>query len=276
MPESGGATTGNTLSAALSRASFMQPEWYPPSAWIEHAPFAFWIVDALRPRTFVELGSHYGYSFFAVCQAVDELRLATKCTAIDTWQGDDHAGFYSDRVFQLVKAHAEAKYPSFSKLLRMTFDEALPEFDDRSVDLLHIDGRHYYDDVKHDYETWARKVSDRGIVLFHDTQVFNRGFGVHRLWDEIRSKYPSFEFHHGHGLGVLGVGDKLPQPLNDFFRAGRDEQAAQDIRAAYARLGSSLVEPARRARRSFSATWKDKARGLVRDFADQIGLRAAN
>jgi hypothetical protein len=272
----GGTTIDNTLAAAISPASFMQPEWYPPSAWLEHAPFAFWIVDALRPRTFVELGSHYGYSFFAVCQAVHELRLGTKCTAIDTWQGDDHAGFYSDHVFRFVKTHAEAKYPAISKLMRMTFDEALPEFEDRSVDLLHIDGRHYYDDVKHDYETWARKVSRRGVVLFHDTQVFNRGFGVHRLWDEIRSRHPSFEFHHGHGLGVLGVGDELPQPINDFFRAGRDEQVAQDIRVAYARLGRSLIEPARRTRRSFRVTWKEKARGLARDIAVQIGLRPAN
>jgi hypothetical protein len=49
------------------------PQWIAPSAWIEHVPFAMYVVDLLRPRVFVELGSHYGVSYCAFCQAIAEL-----------------------------------------------------------------------------------------------------------------------------------------------------------------------------------------------------------
>jgi len=129
----------------LSRSSFWVPEYICPStpAWIEHAPFAFWICDALRPRRFVELGTHYGYSYFAFCQAIDRLALGTVAYAVDTWQGDEHAGFYDEHVFQSVAVRNNQRYSAFSCLMRSTFEDALEYFEDGSVDLLHIDGRHF-------------------------------------------------------------------------------------------------------------------------------------
>ncbi len=34
------------------------------SAWLEHSPFAFWLIDVLRPNKLVELGTHNGFSFY--------------------------------------------------------------------------------------------------------------------------------------------------------------------------------------------------------------------
>ena len=95
------------------------------SAWIEHAPFAFWICEALRPRRFIELGTHYGYSYLAFCQAIAGLGLGTAAYAVDTWKGDEHAGFYDEDVFQSVLAHNNQRYSGFSALIRSTFAEAL-------------------------------------------------------------------------------------------------------------------------------------------------------
>src|SRR4029453_2553796 len=93
---------------------------WPPS-WAGHIPFAFWFVDALRPRTLVELGTHSGLSYSAFAQAVQTLGIDTACYAIDTWKGDEHAGFYGDEVFQKFRDHHDARYRVFSRLVLSTF-----------------------------------------------------------------------------------------------------------------------------------------------------------
>jgi hypothetical protein len=223
----------------FSFASFWMPDQLGSSAWIEHGPFAFWLVEALRPESFVELGTHNGYSYFTVCQAVQKLSLDTRCYAIDTWKGDKHAGFYGEEVYQEICSSHE-KYSSFSRLVRSTFDEALEHFKDKSIDLLHIDGQHFYQDVKHDFESWLPKLSDRSVVIIHDTNVRENHFGVVHFWDELRAHFPHFEFLHGHGLGILGVGKSLPNPIRSLFEAYHDEKKTSSIREVYSRLGSCL------------------------------------
>ena len=222
----------------LTRASLWPVERVvEPYAWIEHIPFAFWLVGACRPRLAVELGTHSGNSFFALCQAAEKHRTGSRLVAIDTWEGDAHAGAYGEDVFRHVSAHRNARYPA-AELLRMTFDEARARFEAGSVDLLHIDGLHTYEAVCHDFENWREALSPRAVVLFHDTAVKRGDFGVWRLWGELRGRYPSFEFPHCNGLGVVGIGKELPDPMLALFRL--DATAARDVIDIYQRLGRSL------------------------------------
>jgi hypothetical protein len=168
---------------------------------------------------------------------VAALGLATQCYAVDTWAGDSHAGFYGDEVYENLKAHHQ-QYEAFSKLMRMTFDEALQQFSDHSVDLLHIDGLHTYEAVKHDYDSWLPKMSSRGIILFHDTVVRERGFGVHQLWGELASNFPHFNFEHGYGLGVLAVGKEQPEDVLKFLQTANAQAAA--MRELFSALGRRL------------------------------------
>lgn len=224
----------------LNDSMSMAPKLVPPSAWTGHLPFAFWVTEETRPRIFVELGSHNGTSYLGFCQTVVRCGLETRCFAVDTWQGDEHSGFYGEEVFQTLSGHNNASYVGFSQLLRMTFDDALAYFADGSVDLLHIDGLHTYEAVKHDFETWLPKLSSRGVVLFHDTMVRERGFGVWKLWAELRERYPAFEFRHSHGLGVLLTGAEQPQALRDLVAlAGRDDEVA--VQCLFEALGARIV-----------------------------------
>jgi len=227
--------------STISEASFMIPRWVKPSAWHQHAPFAFFLTAAIKPNIIVELGTHHGYSFFSFCQAVSEFKLNTQCYAIDTWQGDLHSGFYPDQIFQEVEEHRAQYYSSFSHLRRMTFAEALPEFEDKSIDLLHIDGRHFYDDVKQDFLDWLPKLSDNGIVLFHDTQIKEQNFGVCQFWEQLASMRPSFEFYHNCGLGVLSTGSTIPKNLEYLFDAKEKSVVTDQIRSYYERLGLGIV-----------------------------------
>jgi glycosyltransferase involved in cell wall biosynthesis len=232
------------LREALAEPALDSLFWTPSrigsmSAWWGHVPFAHWLISSLQPGIMVELGTHNGVSFAAFCEAMHRNRLSGRCYAVDTWQGDDQAGWYGEEVFQNLAAFIQPRYAAFAELLRMRFDEALPYFADSSVDLLHIDGLHTYQAVRHDFESWLPKLSARGVVLFHDINVRERDFGVWRLWDELRERYPTFEFLHAHGLGIAAVGPETPRVVLDLCESTRE--AASVIRERVSQLGSRWI-----------------------------------
>ena len=208
------------------------------SAWLSHVPFALGLMDLLRPRVFVELGAFTGVSYCAFCQAASTLQVECRCYAIDTWEGDSHAGFYGQEILQELREHHDPLYGSFSRLVQSTFDAALSHFANSSIDLLHIDGFHSYEEAKSDFIKWLPKMSEKGVVLFHDINVRERDFGLWKLWDEIKSQYPHFSFTHGHGLGILGVGSEQVQPLKMLY--GAREPEAIVIREFFHVLGSRV------------------------------------
>lgn len=230
------------MSSFISLPSFWIPDSLVESAWTEHAPFAFWLVGAQRPRVLVELGTHYGFSFLAFAQAIKQLGISCQCFAIDTWKGDEHSGYYGDEVYQSLFEYNARHYSSFSQLVRSTFDDAVNYFEDGSIDLLHIDGRHFLEDVQHDFETWESKLSERAVVLFHDISARERDFGVCRLWRELHTRRPSFEFVHGWGLGVLAYGNHVPEIITSLCAASEDPELTKQVREAYARLGVSVQD----------------------------------
>lgn len=219
------------------------PHWLvgETPAWVSHIPFAFWVVSAAEPRVIVELGCHYGNSYFAFAQSAVASDLPTSMFAIDTWAGDEHSGLYGSEVFDAVRDYNDKTYATFSQLVRSTFDEAVDQFEDGTIDLLHIDGHHTYEAVQHDFESWLPKMSDRGVVLFHDIAVRERGFGVHRLWDELASQHVSFAFEHSHGLGVLAVGSDVPNGLQSLFALDRNSEEEAAVHQLFATLGRRLA-----------------------------------
>jgi glycosyltransferase involved in cell wall biosynthesis/SAM-dependent methyltransferase len=255
------------------------------SAWCTHVPFAHWVVAALRPAVLVELGTHNGVSYSAFCEAVMRSRLDTRCYAVDTWQGDEHAHYYGEEVYADFRRFHDGRYSGFSELLRSRFDDALPTIADGSIDLLHIDGLHTYDAVSHDFEAWRPKLSRRAVVLLHDTNVRSGDFGVWRLWQELSGTYPGFEFLHGHGLGVLAVGEDVPAAVASLARLD-DSATVAALRERFARLGERwdldlrerLLQDRIRAdeaqREAAAAEASDRLHALERR-AEELGQRAA-
>ncbi|WP_052813115.1 class I SAM-dependent methyltransferase [Desulfonatronum thioautotrophicum] len=231
------------IESLLNMAAFQSRSVLPPYSWCGHMPFGAWLVRTLAPKILVELGTHTGNSYFTFCQSAAESGLQTKCFAVDTWRGDDHATFYEDDVFERVAAHNREHYAGFSTLMRTTFDEAAADFQPESIDLLHIDGLHTYEAVRHDFQTWLPRLAPGAVVLFHDISVREQDFGVWRLWMELRERYPrNFEFEHSHGLGVLQLSN--PESGGDFDLLDPECTLREMVRDYFAALGRWHLERA--------------------------------
>ena len=254
---------------------FAEPEKFSDMGfWHEHIPFAFVLMDLLAPQTFVELGAHKGDSYFAFCQAVAKLGLPTRCYAVDTWQGDVHTAAYDAAIYAEFKAWHDARYAAFSTPLRMTFDEAATKFAPGSIDLLHIDGTHTYEAVKHDFETWLPKMSERGVILFHDVSVRRDQYGVWKLWQEISGGLPHFEFTNSNGLGVLGTGSALPEKFRAFL--GLAQSMPDAVHGLFEAFGQRVARGAQVNTQAAQIGALEKTRdGLFRDL-EQVRTEFGN
>ncbi len=210
------------MDECLKKALFFRPLHLDKKNpfWVGHLPFAYWLVAVLRPRLTVELGTHTGNSYFTFCQSIDENGVGGRIFAVDNWVGDPHVGRLDEDCFALV-SEVNRRYASFSTLIRDDFNNAVREFQDGSIDLLHIDGDHTYEAVKNDFYTWLPKLTNNAVVLFHDISAQRESFGVDALWSEINEIYPlTYSFEHSFGLGVLQLGEQPRPPLEQFFNGG--------------------------------------------------------
>lgn len=179
------------------------------SPWSGHRLFAYDYICNMKPARIVELGSYYGCSAFSFLQALKDNNMQSSFWAVDTWEGDSFTeNDYTENIYQ---AYREIQDKCFDKqdahMLRMTFDEAYEKFEDHTIDLLHIDGSHNYEDVKHDFFKWKDRVREEGVIFFHDVgedDLYGKKMGSHIFWEELKKDYPNtLEFPFSFGLGIL-------------------------------------------------------------------------
>ncbi|MEX2381506.1 MAG: class I SAM-dependent methyltransferase [Opitutales bacterium] len=241
-----------------------------PSAWTGHIPFAHWLGATLQPKQFVELGTHFGHSYFNFCEGIKSGKEPGACFAVDTWEGDEHAGKFANDLYDRVRDFNQAHYADISTLLRMTFDEALEQIPDASLDLLHIDGYHTYGAVKHDFESWRPKLQKHAVVLFHDTQVKDHNFGVWKLWRELCAEHElTFEFTHFFGLGVLQLQPREDSVLPEFWRAV--QHSPEWVRDYFRQQGNRVAE-----RSAIFRQLKDEGKPLPAEFHHEVLAKSSD
>ena len=234
-----------------------RPRVYGVGAWTDNLHFAYDLVATLRPKLLVELGTDRGESFFTFCQSVAENSTGTQCFAVDTWRGDEQSGGCDETTFEEVSQHHAQHYSEFATLIRGRFDEALDRFAPESIDILHLDGLHTEEAVRHDVESWLPKIRSGGILLMHDISVRTRDFGVWKVWEELRERGRFYAFADGPGLGVWQKppATQLPEPLASLLTDGSD--SAGEIGEYYRRRAAELQA-------KIGQQWRD---GSIRDTA---------
>jgi len=181
----------------------------PATAWSGHRNFAEWLVKFLNPKVVVDLGVDWGYSTFSF--AIPRIG---HVYGVDNFIGDDFVDRNSgDEKYNFVSMKREKLHLQDNiTLIKGDFSEVAETWD-KNIDILHIDGSHHYEDVKKDFETWSKFVSDDGVILMHDTaidQYEGKGYGVKKFFDEL--DMPKFTFTHSFGLGVVS---KNPAVINE-------------------------------------------------------------
>ncbi len=180
------------------------------SPWSGHRRFAYDLVSYYEPEIIVELGSFYGCSSFAFMQAIKDHGLQTHLYAVDLWEAGDTYTLhdYEQDIYGFFKKVNTEVFGSIqTEMMKMSFDHACQRFKDGTIDLLHIDGSHSYQDVKHDFRQWISKMKQDAIVLFHDISeqmLYGEAIGSSVFWNEIKKEFPyTAQMPHSFGLGIL-------------------------------------------------------------------------
>jgi GT2 family glycosyltransferase len=219
----------------VHRIVLEEPAWLTPgSSWREYAPFAMFLVSAHRPRLIVESGLKAGDAYFAFCQAVRTLDYDTRCIAAECRRGKEESESRETQRLADIIAHNYQRYGAFSTIIPRG-DDALNHVADGALDLLHFEKISDNDAVMREFDQWLPKLSDRGIVMFENTNPRLEGSGAHRLWRDLRRRHRAFELTHGPGLGIIAVGRIDSPDLEALFDS--DEPATTYIRELFVRLG---------------------------------------
>ncbi|OWV29272.1 hypothetical protein [Halomonas campaniensis] len=223
----------NTLAQG---SMFWQPDYREASPWLEHLPFLFWLVEALRPQQSVGLGVD-SVAHFAVCQAASRLRLGTRCFMVGA-----HESAENKQDAEAIRAYAADHFATISQWLEATPTRAIEQFDEGSVDLLllHVEA----DDNSVDYllDRWLSKLSSEGVVVVPGVSRREPGCLVFRAFETLKARYPHFVFHHAGGLGLIAVGNNLPPLLKNLLGALESAASTQVVQDVFARLGRSCQD----------------------------------
>jgi len=134
--------------------------------------------------TYLEIGSAVGGSLLCAFLATQLSGLSVSFIAIEPFQYG--ADIRKEGNVETQFLRNTRSIPNF-ELLKSTSDMARDKLDDRSVDLLFIDGDHRCECVKRDIKNYFPKLKGNGVLFGHD---YTTSFvpGVRKAADEVLGK----------------------------------------------------------------------------------------
>lgn len=162
-----------------------------PSAWGNIPTILKDIIDRFKLKTnrAIEFGVEFGYSTSALANYFEEV------IGIDTFTGDEHAGFKGD-IYEI--AQSSLKIFKGVSLVKQSYQEYTNSHSER-YDFAHVDIVHTYEDT---YACGEWCVQHADVVIFHDTLSFPE---VYKACLDLSNKYnlDFYNYEESYGLGIL-------------------------------------------------------------------------
>jgi predicted O-methyltransferase YrrM len=159
-----------------------------------------------KPKLVVMIGSGRGFLPILIAKGLKDNKDKTACYFIDPslddafWQNKAKTqkwfkNFGVEKIIshQLYTTQKFIKTPLYQKM--------------KNIDLLVIDGNHFYNYVKFDFKSFAKKLSKNAIILFHDSISRSKNpqwNGPLKFLNELKKDkhYQFFDFKIGAGLTI--------------------------------------------------------------------------
>ncbi len=167
------------------------------------------LVRALRPTAIMEIGMDKGgtMALWAQIASPNAHLIGLDIRILNGVDGHIRSGLRTGQKLSLVEADSHAD---------STKRTVIDILGGKKLDFLFIDGDHSYEGAKLDFDTYGPLVCAGGLVGFHDIvpdfsvrygiQTSSNAGGVHKLWREVMSRFPHYEFIESIGQDGLGIG----------------------------------------------------------------------
>jgi len=224
----------NPLVSLIRRSMFWRPTFQNGSDWLGFAPFAFWLVDALRPARVVEIGTTSANSYFSFCQALSALQIPAEALALvndDLWS--------RKRKIQLIQSHNSLHFAGFSKVISAR--NAEEGIDEASIDLLHIN---LCDPsaLEEMVQNWLPKLSSRGVVVIRERESFGEYPRVSTFLKDLRQRFPHFELTHSEGVLVIQVGATQSGVMTKLYQCYGTPAYEKVVKEVFSSLGQGCLD----------------------------------
>lgn len=148
------------------------------------------LVDEMKPKTVLELGSHYGLGILAVMTTLPK---KSKFVTVDIVT--DLAG-----VPEKILSDARFKHYNGNCLDLQTYGEDVP----KNIDLLICDTLHSYDQINAEIMTYQKFLADEAVILVDDLDYALTAGGKRKYFNEWQQdKLDLSGYCHSSGYGAL-------------------------------------------------------------------------
>ena len=153
--------------------------WQDISGWFEYPSFYKKCFDCCEDNSIiVEIGSWFGRSTSYMGSLLKESNKNIKFYSVDTWEGSDEEAHH--KTISKLKSEGKTLFDEYLNNLKdcgvidyvipikSASIEAANTFEDNSIDFIHIDASHDYDNVIADIIAWYPKVKPGGLITGDD------------------------------------------------------------------------------------------------------------